>query len=152
MVLQCAIPAFEGLLPSPHNELVLSLIFIACWFHSLAKLKMHTEVTLLALTVVTALFGRAMRRFKSETCDHIETLELDREVAARARRLARENPASSKSAGGKKKKEFNLFTYKFHALGDYVSSIRLFGTSDSYSTQSVRAESTSDLTLSYHSP
>ena len=31
----------------------------------------------------------------------------------------------------------NLFTYKFHALGDYVRTIRLFGGTDSYSTQLV---------------
>jgi hypothetical protein len=98
---------------------------------------MHTQVTLLALSAITVLFGRQMRRFKSQTCDHVETFELDREVGARARRLARENPASPTPAGGKKPKAFNLFTYKFHALGDYVSSIRLFGTTDSYSTQIV---------------
>ena len=31
----------------------------------------------------------------------------------------------------------NLFTYKLHALGDYVRTIRAFGTTDSYSTQTV---------------
>lgn len=37
----------------------------------------------------------------------------------------------------KKKKELNLSTPKFHFLGDYVHHIRLFGTTDSYSTQVV---------------
>ena len=32
-------------------------------------------------------------------------------------------------------KIFNLSTYKLHALGDYVNTIRLFGTTDSYTTQ-----------------
>ena len=36
-----------------------------------------------------------------------------------------------------KSKTLNLSTYKFHALGDYVRTIRLFGTTDSYSTQTV---------------
>ena len=36
-----------------------------------------------------------------------------------------------------KKKGLNLFTIKFHFLGDYVRHIRLFGTTDSYSTQLV---------------
>lgn len=112
----------------------MSLLYLACWFHSLAKLKMHSESTLSCLTTVTAAFGRTMRRFKMQTCDHIPTFELDRELDARARRLARENPAAPTSAGGKKQKSFNLFTYKFHALGNYVSSIRRFGTTDSYST------------------
>ncbi|KAG2053011.1 hypothetical protein BDR06DRAFT_491243 [Suillus hirtellus] len=35
----------------------------------------------------------------------------------------------------KEKKSFNIQTYKFHVLGDYVASIRLFGTMDSYSTE-----------------
>jgi hypothetical protein len=35
-------------------------------------------------------------------------------------------------------KHFNLQTYKLHALGNYMSSIRRFRTTDSYSTQPVR--------------
>ena len=31
----------------------------------------------------------------------------------------------------------NLNTYKLHALGDYPSQIKLFGTTDSFSTQLV---------------
>ncbi|KAF8474549.1 hypothetical protein JB92DRAFT_2770763, partial [Gautieria morchelliformis] len=36
---------------------------------------------------------------------------------------------------GKKPKTLNLLTYKFHALGDYILTIRWFRTTDSYSTQ-----------------
>ena len=36
-----------------------------------------------------------------------------------------------------KQKVYNLFTYKLHALGDYMKSIRMFGITDSYSTQIV---------------
>ncbi|KAG1817179.1 uncharacterized protein BJ212DRAFT_1299342 [Suillus subaureus] len=35
----------------------------------------------------------------------------------------------------RRKKSFNLQTYKFHVLGDYVTSIHHFGTTDSYSTE-----------------
>ena len=35
-------------------------------------------------------------------------------------------------------KTFNLQTSKLHALGDYVETIKMFGTTDSYSTQIVR--------------
>jgi hypothetical protein len=35
------------------------------------------------------------------------------------------------------KKNFNLQTYKYHSLGDYVKTIRQFGTTDSYSTTTV---------------
>jgi hypothetical protein len=37
----------------------------------------------------------------------------------------------------RKKKQLNMATYKFHALGDYARTIRMFGTTDSYSTQTV---------------
>jgi hypothetical protein len=37
----------------------------------------------------------------------------------------------------RRRKSFNLHTYKFHVLGDYVTSIRRFGTTDSYSTEPV---------------
>ncbi|KAF8164087.1 hypothetical protein BJ912DRAFT_803408, partial [Pholiota molesta] len=40
-----------------------------------------------------------------------------------------------KASNGRKPKILNLLTVKFHFLGDYVQYIRLFGTSDSYSTQ-----------------
>jgi len=99
---------------------------------------MHTEVTLLALGIITTTLGQHMRRFKSKICDCIKTFELDREIGARSRRLARQNPTSPSPTGGKKQKMYNLYTYKFHALGDYVSSILWFGTTDSYSTQTVR--------------
>ena len=40
-------------------------------------------------------------------------------------------------ASGKNPKLLNLFTYKWHALGDYVHAIRLFGPTDGFSTQVV---------------
>lgn len=49
----------------------------------------------------------------------------------------KDEPLASKPKPKPKPKTLNLFTYKFHALGDYVRTIRLFGTTDSYSTQIV---------------
>lgn len=40
-------------------------------------------------------------------------------------------------ARGSKKVLFSLCTYKFHALGDYPSTIREYGTTDSYTTEIV---------------
>lgn len=40
-------------------------------------------------------------------------------------------------ASKRKPRSFNLATYKWHALGDYVAAIRLFGGSDGFSTQLV---------------
>ncbi len=46
---------------------------------------------------------------------------------------------NKKSGGssGQKPRSLNLFTYKWHALGDYVRAIRLFGGTDGFSTQVV---------------
>ncbi|KIK14293.1 hypothetical protein PISMIDRAFT_17380 [Pisolithus microcarpus 441] len=70
--------------------------------------------------------------------DMLQTHELPSEVAARHRR----QQAQSKSEFPKKPaslaarpKSFNILTYKFHALGDYTRSIRMFGSTDSYTTQ-----------------
>jgi hypothetical protein len=40
-------------------------------------------------------------------------------------------------ADGAHPKSFTLNTYKFHALGDYVDTIRTFGTTDSFTTELV---------------
>lgn len=43
---QCSIPVFEGLLPEPHNSVIMVLLFTCCNWHGLAKLRMHTDLTL----------------------------------------------------------------------------------------------------------
>jgi len=40
--------------------------------------------------------------------------------------------------GVKREAKFSLHTYKHHSLGDYVETIRRYGTTDSYSTEPVR--------------
>lgn len=47
-------------------------------------------------------------------------------------------PAVPPSTLTRKLKTLNIFTYKFHALGDYVQTIWLFSGTDSFSTQLVR--------------
>lgn len=39
----------------------------------------------------------------------------------------------------RRRKGISLHTYKHHALGDYVDTIRRYGTTDSYSTETVGA-------------
>jgi hypothetical protein len=41
-------------------------------------------------------------------------------------------------AGARRLKTFNLNTYKGHSYGDYVKTIREYGTTDSFSTEPVR--------------
>jgi hypothetical protein len=40
---------------------------------------------------------------------------------------------------GRRRKAFNLNTYKNHSIDDYVRTIRMYGTTDSYSTEPVSA-------------
>jgi len=147
---QCAIPVFEGLLPNEHNELVLDLLFELGTWHMLANLRLHTESTVCTLENSTTRLGQKLRRFQGTMCNTYDTYELPSEEAARGRRTATrgakrhhdgpsedaENQAKKKK--GRLQKRFNLSTYKVHALGDYARAIRLFGTTDGFTTRVVR--------------
>ncbi|KAJ2932983.1 hypothetical protein H1R20_g4136, partial [Candolleomyces eurysporus] len=143
---ECAIPVFEGLLPHPHNQRILKLIFTLAHWHGLAKLRMQTDHTLHLLDNLTTDLGKRFRGFVTYTCDMVETKELAREHAARMRKeLKQKKTILAKGTkrqkvghvadGGRKAKKFSLKTYKFHALGHIVLNIKRFGTSDNYSTQ-----------------
>ncbi|KAJ7728799.1 hypothetical protein DFH07DRAFT_757130 [Mycena maculata] len=138
-MLLCSIPVIEGLLPEPYNSEILDLLFALAEWHSLAKLKLHTDGTIPLLRTATKEVGRLLRRFKWVTCLHWDTKELPSEAAARGRREAKKAAKGGKGKAHTKtsanKKEFSLSTYKLHSLGDYVPSILWFRTSDSYSTQ-----------------
>jgi hypothetical protein len=83
---QCAIPVFDGLLPEPHNRSVLELLFVMAHWHALAKLRLHTDITLAAMDSITVLLGIKLRLFQSKTCSAFSTRELIRERDARVRR------------------------------------------------------------------
>jgi hypothetical protein len=142
---QCAIPVFDSLLPEPHNTYVLKLLFELAHWHGLAKLRMHTDVTLDILSRITASLGNSLRTFEAKTSAAFETRELERERAARQRRqeksatsgVSKSKRPMAPDSKAQKQKKFNLMTYKYHALGHYVDTIRCFGTTDSYSTQPV---------------
>ena len=145
IVCSSAISIFDGLLPEPHHTHVLKLLFELAHWHGLSKLGMHTDVTLDILSRITTSLGNSLRRFEEKTCEAFETRELEHERAAQQRRQEKSainvvsgsrGPMASNS-NARKQKKLNLRTYKYHALGDYVDTIRRFGTTDSYSTQSV---------------
>jgi len=115
---------FEGLLDEPYNTLLMRLLYRAAEWHALAKLRMHSETTLKLLDNCTTQFGSLMRKFRDVTFANFNTVALPKE--------ARKSPSS-----GRKKRTLNLNTYKFHSLGDYVRTIKLFGCTDSFSTQLV---------------
>ncbi|KIJ11124.1 hypothetical protein PAXINDRAFT_15944 [Paxillus involutus ATCC 200175] len=145
-LLQCAIPVFEGLLPAPHNDIVLDLLFDLATWQGFAKLRMHTDDTLAFFDTATTTLSKSMRKFARHTCMYYHTTELPQEYAARGRRqaaIAAKQPQTSGPGPGVKAtptvtpkiKKLNLSTYKYHALGDYPNTIRRYGTTDSYSTQ-----------------
>jgi hypothetical protein len=156
-MLQCAIPVFDGLLPEPHNNAVLDLLFVMAHWHGLAKLRMHHDLTLDIMESVTVNLGKLLRSFSDITCSAFATKELRREADARARREARKGVALASNsqadvaieqhnysrrrgpggAVGRRLKTFNLNTYKSHSYGDYVKAIREYGTTDSYSSEPV---------------
>jgi hypothetical protein len=153
------IPAIEGLLDEPYNGRILTLLYRLAEWHALAKLRMHTEHTLEYLDRATTKLGHELRTFRDWTEEAYSCQELPGETDARNRRRQRKAKKDYKRTDGgtskahkeaesntgvttkarakPKAKMFNLFIYKFHALGDYVRTIRLFGTTDSYSTQIV---------------
>lgn len=96
---------------------------------------MHSDSTLAVLDGTFKTLSRQLRKFRDFTCAAFATVELPKEKAARERSDTNNADAGS---GGRKAKKFNLNTYKFHAMGDYFQSIRLFGTVDSFTSQIVR--------------
>ncbi|KIM76449.1 hypothetical protein PILCRDRAFT_12697 [Piloderma croceum F 1598] len=141
---QCVIPVFDELLPEPHNEVVMALLFRLAEWHALAKLRLDTDSTLSLMESVTTVLGQELRRFVKDTCSRFKTTELPKECAARGRRQSRKeaqnteaasNTALKTSAAEKRPKTLNLSVYKIHALGDYVNTNRLFGTTDLFSSQ-----------------
>ena len=120
------------MLLEPYNTIVLTLLYRTAEWHAFAKLRLHTESTLQHLESLTTELGNLMREFRDSTESDFEIVELPKEKGKRQR------SGKGKKTSGKKAKSLNLFTYKWHALGDYVRTIRLFGGTDNYSTQVVR--------------
>ncbi|RXW19475.1 hypothetical protein EST38_g6369 [Candolleomyces aberdarensis] len=103
-LLQCAIPAFEGLLPEPHNGQVISLLYVLAKWHSLAKLRIHTDHTVNLLDEMTTALGSQFRLFEKGICLAIKTKELPREYQARKRREARRKATVAQKNGNKRRK------------------------------------------------
>ena len=145
------IPVFEGLLPvTQHNTIVRKLLFELATFHSLAKLRLHTETTVTSLENSTTRLGEALRTFQKIVCPAYHTYELPTEEAARTRRKAaaakkgqdssqkEKAKAPNPTQGGTRRKcLFNMNTYKLHALGGYAKAIRKYGSMDNYNSQTV---------------
>jgi hypothetical protein len=151
-------PVFENLIPA-YNIQIQTLLFDLNAFHSLAKLRLHSDTTVDILDKRITELGKSLRIFEEKVCPTYETKELPKETAARGRRNAKkkEKQAAKGKGKGKRKaqdsededdsekpdstpprtKKFNLCTYKTHAIGHYPRFIRLHGTTDNYTTQTV---------------
>lgn len=163
-ILQCALPAFEGLLPAQDNEVVMDLLYTLAMWHALAKFRIHTDNTVDLLEAATTAMGSAIRRFKRTTCETYFTKEIDTKSLGgkmrfrkkgqapekRVHRVGAKNrskgkgkaalgaPAETTAASDPpKKKELNLETAKLHKIAHYPSDIRETGTTDSFSCQRV---------------
>ncbi|KAF8148265.1 hypothetical protein B0H34DRAFT_668976, partial [Crassisporium funariophilum] len=143
--IQCSLPVFEGLLPEPHNETVMDLLFTLCKWHTLAKLRLHTSSTLEILKNTTRNLGNQIRNWVKKTCAVFDTHELPKEESARHRAASTSESKDNRDSDhhrnaaplSKLRKLFNMCTYKLHSLGDYVAAIARYGTTDGYSTQVV---------------
>lgn len=116
----------------------MDFLFILVDWHSLMKLRMHTDHTLGALTRATRVLGQACRNFSDVMDKAFDAQETPSEVARRARRQA-SHPSSKTTSTTRKTKKLNLNTPKFHMLGYYHLLIPRFGPSDCCSTRPVSA-------------
>ncbi|KAI1786453.1 hypothetical protein LXA43DRAFT_897977 [Ganoderma leucocontextum] len=135
------IPAFEGLLDLPDDKTVADLLFELANWHALAKLRLHTDVTLDIFRAATQHMYDAIRRFAKKTCPKYNTQELASEAVARVRRAKATN-MNAQPSSGRKPVAFSVHrTYKFHSLGDYADYIERSGPTDNFNTQVVCSRS-----------
>ncbi|EED82444.1 predicted protein [Postia placenta Mad-698-R] len=134
-LLQCSITAFEGLLPSEFDNVIMSLLYRFAEWHALAKLRMHTDSTLDRLRQITEQLGKCLRHFHDHVCPAFKTVELPKEARARTRqdqqRASMTQNNQKPSGETHRLKAFNLCTYKHHAFGDYAHLIPRLRTTDS---------------------
>lgn len=166
---QCSIPCFMGLFQDAHNKPISALLYVILTWHGLAKLRLHTELTLTLLRTATIRLGHEMRVFQKDICPNYDTKETSKEAegrvctaarrvgAAKASSNAQEVPAGTlpstsedpttapataakigKVPGARQPYTFKLTKPKFHFIGDYAPDIESSGTTDNYSTQTVR--------------
>ncbi|KAG2037990.1 hypothetical protein BDR03DRAFT_862866 [Suillus americanus] len=67
-MLQCVIPAFEGLFPEEHDNIVRVLLFYMAEWHALAKMRLHSDDTLQLLDQSLRRLGTQLRKFSQFTC------------------------------------------------------------------------------------
>ncbi|CDO74660.1 hypothetical protein BN946_scf184832.g4 [Trametes cinnabarina] len=136
--LACVLPAFEGLLPVADDLIVADMLFELANWHGLAKLRLHTSITIKIMRVATDHMCRAMRSFARTTCKRYETRELPKETDARVRCEEKNKDMPNRTP---KVVRYNVLnTYKYHSLPDYPDYIEQGGTTDNYNSQVAELE------------
>ena len=138
-------------MPKKEDRIVRKLLFELATWHSLAKLRLHTETTVTDLENSATRLGHLLQKFKNDVCSVYATRDLPSEEAARGRRKAAKAakagkkpetlPAPTENKNKKKKpklREFMMETYKLHGLPDYPAAIRAHGVTENTSTKNVR--------------
>jgi hypothetical protein len=140
-------PCFENLFPKPYDDSIQDLLFSMAAFHGFAKMRMHTDMSLLVFDGLTSILGKTARYFANIVCKALPAHATPKEAAAKARRKAQRKAhtktsktqskqahsrgkgrASKKSDDDEQEEEedcrsFNLFTFKWHTLTHYVPII-----------------------------
>ncbi|KAJ3514741.1 hypothetical protein NMY22_g14642 [Coprinellus aureogranulatus] len=101
-ILQVAIPAFHGLLPEPLGKSVTKLLYINARWHALAKLRMHTDATMLLLEVATSQLGDEFRAF-AQISSTINTVETPWEAEKRNRAAIKQQSAKQNPSHGSRR-------------------------------------------------
>ncbi len=135
--MQTVMPAIEDLLPTADEQPVQDMLFELAVWHALAKLRLHTDVTLEIFRASTQHMYEAVRTFATVVCPRHETRESPRQAQARVRRQQAKNPNAQPDSHRKDVKYNVVNTYKYHSLGDYADYIVRHGTSDNWTTQIV---------------
>ncbi|TBU49530.1 hypothetical protein BD309DRAFT_1025917, partial [Dichomitus squalens] len=98
LIVSTIMPAYEGLLDLPDDQTVADLLFELANWHALAKLRLHTEVTLDIFRITTKHMYEAIRTFAQQTCPRYQTKELPSEATARVRRAKTMNAHTQPSS------------------------------------------------------
>lgn len=130
------------MLEAQDDAIVHIMLFDLNTWHCLAKLRKMPDPHLMSLENSAVDVGSDVRQFANVTCKKYDTVDLPKEAAARGRRKAALSKKTGKVTVGQQKEPrrrrvFNMNTYKFHALRDYPATIRLHATTDNWSTQTV---------------
>lgn len=120
--------------------ILMTLLYQTAEWHAFAKLQLHTEGTLQYLEQLMTELGQLMQKFRDTAQSNFATFKLPKEMGAQQRHQNSSKGKKKADTGytsGQKHKTLNLFTYKWHVLGNYIHAICLFGGTDGFSTQVV---------------